>query len=227
MKIAVIVAMEKELKSLVALLVDKKEEVRDGIKYVVGELDGKTVILHQCGIGKVAAAIGANELVNAYHPDCVISSGCAGGLGKQLEIMDVIASESTVYHDVIIDGDTFELDIQKPFASDSRMVEKARELSHDNSLPTIHVGMICTGDHFVTDKEVMKRIRTKFPDGLAVDMESCAIAQTCQFHGVPFISFRVISDTADAESKEDEYKDFWASMADSSFCVVRRYLESL
>lgn len=227
MKIAVIVAMEKEMERLVALLADKKREVKDGITYVVGELDGKTVILHQCGIGKVAAAIGANELINAYRPDCVISSGCAGGLGKRLRIMDVIASETTVYHDVVIDGDTFVLDIQKPFASDSRLVDKARELSLDESLPPIHVGMICTGDHFVTDKEVMRHIREKFPDGLAVDMESCAIAQTCQFHGVPFISFRVISDTADAESKEDEYNDFWASMADSSFSVVRRYLESL
>lgn len=227
MKIAVIVAMEKELERLVALLANEKKEVKDGIAYVVGELDGKTVILHQCGIGKVAAAIGANELINAYHPDCVISSGCAGGLGRQLKIMDVIASESTVYHDVVIDGNAFVLDIQKPYASDSYLVSKARELSKDSSLPPIHVGLICTGDHFVTDKGIMKQIREQFPDGLAVDMESCAIAQTCQFHRVPFISFRVISDTADAQSKADEYNDFWASMADNSFTVVRHYLASL
>ena len=227
MKIAVIVAMEKEMERLVALLEGKKKEVKDGITYVVGELNGKTVILHQCGIGKVAAAIGANELINNYHPDYVVSSGCAGGLGERLKIMDVIASNRTVYHDVILDDNSFELDIQKPYASDGYLVGKARELNEDSSLPTIHVGLICTGDHFVTDKEVMMNIRNNFPDGLAVDMESCAIAQTCHFHSVPFISFRVISDTADPQSKAEEYKDFWTRMADSSFSVVKHYLESL
>ncbi len=227
MKIAVIVAMEKEMAHLVALLNDKKEEVKNGIKYVVGELNGKTIVVHQCGIGKVNAAIGTSELINNYHPDYLISSGCAGGIGDDLKVMDVIASDCTIYHDVILDDKTMELDIQKPYKSDKYLVDKACELSSDKSLPTIHIGKICTGDHFATNKDVVLGIKADFPDGLAIDMESCAIAQTCQFYGVPFISFRIISDTVNAEVELDEYKNFWATMADKSFHVIKAYIDSL
>jgi len=62
---------------------------------------------------------------------------------------------------------------------------------------------------------------------LAVDMESCAIAHTCKIYGVPFISFRIISDTIGAEVQVAEYKNFWAEMADHSFEVVKAFLELL
>ena len=51
-------------------------------------LGDKEIILQQCGIGKVNSAIGAVEMINHYHPDLVISSGCAGGADTSLEVTD-------------------------------------------------------------------------------------------------------------------------------------------
>jgi len=226
MKIAVIVAMQKEMSSLSAVLQHRNEEVIDGFRYITGEMGHKTLILHQCGVGKVNAAVGAAELIRLYSPDYVISSGCAGGLDSLLHVMDVIASTSTVYHDVYI-GDAGEgLDIEHPYPSNEYLISKARELS-ETSDTTIYLGQICTGDQFVTEREKLKAIKHRFPDAQAVDMESCAIAHTCKIFNVPFISFRIISDTIGAELHVEEYQNFWTQMADNSFGVVKSFLESL
>lgn len=226
MEIAVIVAMQKEMDSLSALLSDKKEEAYNGFKYVTGKLGNKTLILHQSGMGKVNAAVGASELIRNYRPNYLISSGCAGGLESKLKVMDVIASKSTVYHDVLVGEAGEGLEIVKPYESDAYMVKKVEDLSKVSET-LIHIGQICTGDQFITDEEKLIAIKKKYPEGLAVDMESCAIAHTCKIYGVSFISFRIISDTIGSKFHIEEYNNFWTDMADHSFHVVKAYLESL
>ena len=226
MRIAVIVAMQKEMASLSALLNNRKTETLNGFTYETGELGGRTLILHQSGIGKVNAAVGASELIRNYQPDYLISSGCAGGLDAHLKVMEVIASTSTVYHDIYIGEAGEGLDIERPYPSDTYLINKARTLS-ETSTVKIHLGQICTGDQFLTEREKLESIKQRFPEGLAVDMESCAIAHTCKIYGVPFISFRIISDTIGAELHVEEYQNFWAEMADHSFEVVKAFLELL
>lgn len=225
-KIAIIVAMQKEMDSLSALLHNKKTETAGGFTFVTGELSGRTLVLHQCGIGKVNAAVGASELIRNYQPDYLISSGCAGGLDAQLKVMDVIASTSTIYHDIVIGEAGEGLDIERPYPSDTYLINQASALSKTSPV-TIHLGQICTGDQFITEREKLELIKQRFPEGLAVDMESCAIAQTCKIYGVPFISFRIISDTIGAELHVEEYQNFWAEMADHSFEVVKAFIEQL
>ena len=193
---------------------------------MTGELGGRTLVLHQCGIGKVNAAVGASELIRNYQPDYLISSGCAGGLDAQLKVMDVIASTSTIYHDIVIGEAGEGLDIERPYPSDTYLINQASALSKTSPV-TIHLGQICTGDQFITEREKLELIKQRFPEGLAVDMESCAIAQTCKIYGVPFISFRIISDTIGAELHVEEYQNFWAEMADHSFEVVKAFIEQL
>lgn len=54
----------------------------------------------QCGIGKVNAAAGTVELIRNFQPDCIISTGVAGGIDSELNVMDVVVSRNIVYHDV-------------------------------------------------------------------------------------------------------------------------------
>ena len=58
-------------------------------------------------------------------------------------------------------------------------------------------------------------------------MESAAIAQTCYLYGVPFLSFRIISDTPGVDNHWQQYTDFWGTMADRSFRITRDFLASL
>ena len=76
-------------------------------------------------------------------------------------------------------------------------------------------------------KEKMRSIVEKFPEAKAVDMESCAIAQTCYLNNVPFISFRIISDIPLRDTDASQYHDFWNTIADRSFQVTKTFVEAL
>lgn len=74
----------------------------------------------------------------------------------------------------------------------------------------LHGGLICSGDQFITDRTQLDKIKGRYPDGLAVDMESGALAQVCYLYDVPFLSFRIISDTPGPTSISTSTKTFGA-----------------
>ena len=91
----------------------------------------------------------------------------------------------------------------------------------------VHPGLIVTGDWFVDSKDKMREIIGHFPEAKAVDMESCAIAQTCYINNVPFISFRVVSDIPLRDTDASQYHNFWDTVAEKSFQVTKTFVESL
>ena len=216
MKIGVIVAMDKELQQLQHLF------------------DSNRIIVEKCGIGKVNAAIGASEMIRKHQPDVIISSGCAGGNGDDINVQDVVVAREVCYHDVYcgmaIDGSTVYGQVQgmpARFQADPTLLEKARDLSFTTHHLSLHEGLTVTGDWFVDSKEKMRSIIEKFPEAKAVDMESAAIAQTCYIYKVPFISFRVISDIPLRDTQAAMYHDFWATIAENSFQVTKSFIESI
>ena len=227
MKIGIIVAMSSEFKQVAQLLEEKKEYTEGIYSYTEGKSKGNTLILTQCGIGKVNAAAGAVELIRTFQPDCIISTGVAGGIDTCLKVMDVVASSAIVYHDVWCgDGNAYGQIQGMPamFEGNQTLFNCAMSLDTDTA---IHGGLICTGDKFITDRKELNEIKGNFPDGLAVDMESASIAQVCYIYKVPFISFRIISDTPGAENHWEQYTNFWGEMADRSFGVTKAFLDSL
>ena len=200
MKIGMIVAMEKELKQLRPLFPEDK------------------VILQKSGIATVNAAIQAVEMIRQYKPDCIISSGCAGGNGDDSEL---------TYHDVYcgkaIDETTVYGQVQGlpvRYQADPYLLEKAKLIG-------AKPGLIVTGDWFVDTKEKMREIVGHFPEAKAVDMESCAIAQVCYIYKVPFISFRLVSDIPLRDTDASQYHNFWDTVAEKSFQTTKSFIESL
>ena len=195
--------------------------------------DNSDVCIIKCGIGKVNAALGAQRLINEFHPQVIISTGCAGGHGEGISIQDVVVSSELCYHDVYCGdaaGGTVFGQVQglpARFQADPVLLQKAQQLSIANSQLSIHAGLIVTGDWFVDSKDKMREIVGRFPECKAVDMESAAIAQTCLLNKVRFISFRVISDLPLVDTDASQYHDFWNTMADRSFQITKTFVESL
>ena len=224
-------AMTSEFEQLAKLLDGATACSHNGIDYLTGRVGDNEIVLRQCGIGKVNAALGAAELIRAFSPDAMVSTGVAGGIDCCLGVMDVVVSSSIVYHDVWCGMGCEYGQVQgmpAVFAADDAMCRVAQSLNEcaDNTT-RIHAGLICTGDQFITDRSELDKIKSNFPAGLAVDMESAAIAQTCHIYGVPFVSFRIISDTPGVDKHIEQYENFWGEMANRSFGVTRRFLMGL
>ena len=208
MKIGMIVAMDKEYSQLRPLFPEDK------------------LILQKSGIATVNAAIQTVEIIRQYKPDCIISSGCAGGNGDDINVQDVVVSSELTYHDVYCGraiGDSVYGQVQglpARYQADPYLLEKAKQTG-------AKPGLIVTGDWFVDSKEKMREIIGHFPEAKAVDMESCAIAQVCHIYKVPFISFRVISDIPLRDTDASMYHNFWDTVAENSFHVTKTFIESL
>ena len=227
MKIGIIAAMSIERTRVVDVLSSRKEVECGRYRLDVGAIGGAEVAVMESGIGKVNAAIGAYALASGFKPDCIISTGVAGGLDARLSVMDVAAATETLYHDVDCGPGNEPGQVQglpPRFKCDERLVKAA--LGLDVGVNIVG-GVMASGDKFVSRAEDVAAIKNGFPDAIAVDMETCAIAQVCHILGVPFASFRIISDVPGKSTHYDEYADFWATMADKSFQVTRSFLERI
>ncbi|MCM1313704.1 MAG: 5'-methylthioadenosine/adenosylhomocysteine nucleosidase [Bacteroides sp.] len=228
MKIGILVAMSSEHDRIASLLEGLTDCAFGHFIYKKGVLNGNEIILRQCGIGKVNAAVGTAELIRTFAPDCIVSTGVAGGIDACLGVMDVVVSNRVVYHDVWCGMGCEKGQIQgMPVFFDAGKVLVGCALKVADSTQRIHAGLICTGDQFITSREELDHIKSVFPEGLAVDMESAAIAHTCHIYGVPFVSFRIISDTPGADGHQQQYENFWGEMADRSFEVTKKFLAAI
>lgn len=227
MTIGIINAMHKEHEQLVALLSNAKETKKGRFAFTEGEFNGKKIVLMESGIGKVNAAIGAIELIHNFHIDALINTGVAGGIDQCLNVMDVVVGERVAYHDVDCGPEAEHGQVQGLplyFEGDKKLLNIAMNMQTDTKL---HSGLICSGDQFITNKEQLQTIKSRFQEGLAVDMESGALAQVCYLYGIPFLSFRIISDTPGADKHFDQYLNFWETMADKSFGVTQALLQAI
>ena len=203
MKIGMIVAMDKELKQLRPLFSEDK------------------VILQKSGIATVNAAIQTVEMIRQYKPDVIISSGCAGGNGDDVNIQDVVVSSELAYHDVYcgtaIDNTTVYGQVQglpAVFRADEWLLGVVLK-----ACPGCHHGLLVSGDQFIASHAQKEAIISEF-GGLCCEMEGAAIAQVCCLNETPFVIIRAISDKAD-DSEEMAYNEFKKIAAERCAAIVR------
>lgn len=226
MNIAIIVAMNKELNLLLPLIENRSAITINDIVFHTGKINGHELTILQCGIGKVNAAIGTLTLIENFHPNLVINTGVAGGAGNGARILDVVIGDKIAYHDVWC-GPGTEWGEASGFPRYFTSAEAISELECLNNKTQIKHGLICSGDTFISKAEEVQRIKSIYPEVLAVDMESASIAQVCHLKNVPFFCVRVISDTPGGEDNIAQYENFWEDAPLHTFNVVKNIISNL
>lgn len=225
MKIAIVVAMQKELDLLLPHISDAITSVKGRFTIHSGQMAGCEVIAMQSGIGKVNSALALQCLLDDFAPDLVINTGVAGGTGSA-GILDVVVGNRVAYHDVWCGPGTVPgqaSDCPQYFEPPCGLLDLPA-LGSDSGV--IH-GLIASGDIFVSSPEETERIRGLYPDVAAVDMESASMAQTCWLNRVPFVSVRVVSDTPGAADNISQYENFWTDAPMRTFSVLMPLVEQI
>lgn len=197
--IAIIGAMDEEVKALKKRINNLQELTRFSFNYYTGEINGKSVVLMKSGIGKVNAAVGTTLLFELFPVDCVINIGTAGGMIPTAEVLDIVISDKVCYHDVDVTGFNYAYG-QIPgfplyFISDKEIVVLAETILNKKNL-RYHKGLIVSGDTFVYQDTQRNLIKHHFPDCIALDMEAAAISHVCHIYNKRFIVIRSLSDIA-------------------------------
>lgn len=231
----IIGAMECEIDKLKSKLENLKEEKVGTRIFYIGELHGHKIVLVQSGVGKVNAAICTQYIIDKYAPNYIINTGIGGGLGKALQVGDIVIGTEFVQYDFDVTAIGYALgymctgiDKDKPtkFYSDNKLVEEF-EKAFKETAPNLkyHKGIIATGDCFVSSQEKKLQIRDTF-NAIAVEMEGAAIAQTANANKVPCVIIRAISDLADDTAAQD-HEFVETEMAEYSSSAIETLLKHI
>lgn len=228
-EIGIIGAMKIETDALKAAMTDTETHTVSGIDFVSGMLQGRRVVVAQCGIGKVFAAVCAQTMILTYAPRIVINTGVAGTLTSDLSIGQVALADTLVQHDM----DTSPLGDPVGLVSGINMVyfPTDREVTACLAACVGHEGVksvrgtIVSGDQFISSAAVKARITATFDNCVACEMEGAAIAHVCYINQTPCAILRAISDGGDEEASDD-YPTFCKKAADTAIRVLMRFLST-
>ena len=210
-KLGIIGAMQEEVETLLALTENKKELRKAGSVFYEGVLEGLNVVIVQCGVGKVNAAMCTQVLCDLFDVTHIVNTGIAGSLCADLDIGDLVVSQDAMYHDV--DAVHFGYPYGKvpgmdttEFPADKAMIGFAFAAAEAVNPGHTKIGRVASGDQFVAVKELKEKIIAN-TQGLCTEMEGAAIAQTAYRNQIPFVILRAISDKAD-DSAQMDYPTF-------------------
>ena len=215
-KLGIIGAMAVEVETLKSEMKNLTVTQKAGMEFYDGVLEGLHVVVVQCGVGKVNAALCAQILCSCYGVTHIVNTGIAGSLNAELDIGDFVISKDAIYHDV--DATNFGYPMcQVPgmsvlaFAADEMLMQEAFDAADAAHPGHVRIGRVATGDQFVADKALKEKI-IQNTGAFCTEMEGAAIAHTAWKNGVPFVIIRAISDKAD-DSAEMDYPTFEAAAA--------------
>jgi adenosylhomocysteine nucleosidase len=185
--------------------------------------------------GKVAAALATAILIDRFDVDYVVNTGSAGGFDSRLKVGDIVVSSEVRYHDVDLTAFGYEVG-QLPanpaaFSPNTTLVVAANKgieqlnQAEGQNIKAV-LGLITTGDTFMTKEEDVAKARANFPTMAAVEMEGAAIAQACLQLQTPFVVIRSLSDIAGKESPHT-FEEYLQTAAVNSSQLVLNMLAQL
>lgn len=206
MKIGIIGAMKEEIQHLKEVITEQTVESHYGFEVTNGQLGEHQVSLVLSGIGKVNASLSVVILKEKYDVDIIINTGSAGGIDPALKVGDVVIAHSLIHHDVDLVDFGYDkgqmAGMPSSYYPDSNLLRIAQEVCRTFEIEPI-IGLIVSGDQFISSTDQINIIRKNFRTARAADMESAAIAQAAYVLDIPFVIIRSISDNGDDEASVD------------------------
>ncbi len=158
------------------------------------------ILTYVCGIGKVNASICTTQAIVKDKCDFIINCGVSGGINNTKQFTVIYATELAY-------SDADSTLINYKIGQIPQMPEKYIVKNKYNFSEAVFGGIV-SQDSFAT-KSQQEKFETYFSEFFAVDMESCAVAQTAYVLDVEYAIVRAISDDV---FKPNNYNDFHEAM---------------
>ena len=197
MKIGVLTAMTSEFEQLAAMLDGVVKCEKNNIEYLVGCVGENEIVLRQCGIGKVNAALGAQILVSKFDVKKLLNFGVAGSLNKTTELCSVYQISAATQFD-------FDL-VQLNGTKIGTLNEYEESYLSLNLLPAqFPKRKLATADRFNDSIDDYKLLTEELNADIR-DMEGGAVVQAAYAAQLPVYAIKAISDVAGSGSTTEQY----------------------
>ncbi len=192
-KIAIISAMELEIKPLINIL--SAELLVEKIWF--SKINDIEIFIMVSGIGKTNIAYAITYLHLKFNINNAINIGVAGSLSEKIKPLDILLASEVIHHDFNLKE--FGYNIGQVPGCDLSFIPNL------NIFNDIIHGQIVSGDKFVTSCDIEK-IKKDFPMAVAVDMESASFGQVASKLNIKWDVLRVISDNVKNHVNIEQYQ---------------------
>ena len=207
-KIGIIFALKEELD-------ETKKLFKDTIVHSIYELkiyecsnENVTCFLVESGMGKVNAARSTQILIDSMKVDYVLNVGVAGSVSRDINKCDIVVADKLVQHDFDLMPLGYEKgevhNVGKYVDCDKELIEFAKIIKMETN---VKIGVIASGDIFVTDEKMGAKINKNF-GAVCVEMEGASVAQVCYLCNIPFLVIRAISDSPYEKNNNITFEEF-------------------
>jgi len=208
------------------------------LKIKVLNYDYVYITMAWSGWGKVSAARAITRILAGINKiDLIIFTGVAGAINKSLNQWDIVIANEIIQHDMDARPifEKFVLPPLKKAKLESNIffrnwifsaLSEGIKNGNLSRFGRIKKGLIATGDSFISDASVIKRLTNELPNLEAVEMEGGAVAQVAEQEGIPWVIVRVISDGADSNSEID-FDQFLKNYVLSSWNLLECILKDI
>ncbi|MDF9866681.1 adenosylhomocysteine nucleosidase [Bacilli bacterium PM5-3] len=229
--ILAIAAMEEEYQELEKMMVDAKEGVCEDVKYHLGKIADKEVMLMLSGVGKVNAAYALTTILNYFDVSFIVNIGSAGGVVKDYDVnvLDIVIAKKVCYHDVDLTLANRLPGVlpNTPQYFEATLTDEMLKAIDSTGL-NYHCATIASGDQFVCDLDSVKYITETFEDVCACEMEAGAIAHIAYLRKIPFVVFRSISDVVGKEQDNQmQFEEYIKQASLNSSLAAAKIIEKI
>lgn len=197
-KVGIICAGDQELEPFLPHIQNYEVTKKAMLSFYQGTIHEVDIVALFSGVCKTNAAIATQILIDHFHVDAVINAGTAGGMAREIKVLDTVIATEVAYHDVQEDILTeFHPWMETIYfkADDALLVLLKKIAARTHQESKIHFGRMITGEAFITDEGRDDICAAYNP--LSVDMETASIAHVCYVNQKPFAAVRSITDTAE------------------------------
>ena len=200
------------------IVVASMEQELTGLRRELREIEDATGISPQVefqvlGVGpeRAGAAMAALLENRRSKIDGVLLVGVAGGVDPELETGDLLLADRHALQNGASQG------AGQAIKPDADMLQSAQKAALELSVPIFNGGSL-TVDHLVAEPHEREFLRTEY-QVYSVNMEDYRAAEAAQNAGVPFLSVRVVLDTA-----SQRLPGYLPGLARSRYKVVTKIL---
>lgn len=224
MKIGIIIAIERELKSFLESGHEITEETVGGRTVYRTEMYGHEVSAVLSGYGEIDASAATQLLILHTGCEVIINFGVAGAIIPGLKVDDLFLVDKVCNYDYDVSPiDPVKKHQYEEYADEFIPLDEGLKKMVLEKMPSVRTVSVASGDRFVElteDKQQLAGLGCQI-----CDMEIAAIARICLKNEVKCLSIKCISDTYEGDG--GDFNTNVINSANKAFAMLKEILQLL
>lgn len=222
--IGLIAAEKAETNNLVKSIKAKIIEF-NGVRYYIGNINDKQVVVCFCGIGKTNAAMTAMNMIINFGVDKIFNIGLAGACKKDIKPGSILIADGLEYSDVDLTAFNYQLN-QLPDEPIRYDVKKEYVDFLKSVVKNPVVGTIASSDSIISINNIEAFPSLGNKDVVGFDMEGAAIAQVCNKTHTDFLCVKIVSDNlSHGSDNHEQYNTNYKTLSKQIESICLKVLE--